>query len=292
MITTEGKIITVSTKINAPEEKVWEYWTHPMHIIHWNYASDDWHTTMAQNNVIVGGKFNCRMEAKDGSFGFDFTGTYTKVERNKLIEETLDDGRKVQISFTKEGNSTLITESFEAEDTNPLEMQKDGWQAILGNFKKYVEASGKMDLLHFDVSIDANVEKVYQNMIDEDKWKEWTAEFNPESQFEGSWTKGSKMLFLGMDKDGKMGGMVARIKENIPNRFVSIEYNGVIQNGKEVTSGPEVDQWVGGLENYTFTDMNGKTLLSIDADANHSYHSYFMETWPKALKKLKSMCEG
>jgi len=131
--------ITIEATVNAPVEKVWEYFTKPEHVVKWNNASDDWHTTKAENDLQPGGKFSFRMEAKDGSFGFDFGGVYTNVETNKTIEYTLGDGRKVKADFSTNGNGSFISETFEAEDTHSIEMQKNGWQAILNNFKKYVE---------------------------------------------------------------------------------------------------------------------------------------------------------
>ncbi|HLK27463.1 MAG TPA: SRPBCC family protein [Puia sp.] len=133
--------ITVEAVVNAPVEKVWRYWTEPAHIIKWCNASDDWHAPRAENDVKAGGKFLTRMEAKDGSFGFDFGGVYDAVTKTEYIEYTMGDGRKVQIGFSSEGNSTNVVETFEAENQNPVEMQKAGWQAILNNFKKYVEAN-------------------------------------------------------------------------------------------------------------------------------------------------------
>ena len=132
--------ITVQTTVNAPVEKLWEYFTSPGHIIKWNNASDDWHTPNAENDLRTGGKFVYRMEARDGSFGFDFGGEYDKVEVNKTIEYTIGDGRKVNVSFSGDGNTTTVTETFEAESTNPVEMQRGGWQAILDNFKRYAES--------------------------------------------------------------------------------------------------------------------------------------------------------
>ena len=131
--------ITIEATINAPVEKVWKFWTEPEHIKQWNNASDDWHTPKAENDLRVGGKFSSRMEAKDGSFGFDFGGVYDKVKTNELIAYTLGDDRKVKIIFTSQGNSTKVTEAFEAESENAIDLQKTGWQAILNNFKKYTE---------------------------------------------------------------------------------------------------------------------------------------------------------
>ena len=121
------KTITVEAAIVAPIEKVWKYWTEPQHITQWNNASEDWHTPHAENDLKEGGRFTSRMEAKDGSFGFDFGGTYTLVETNKQIEYTLDDGRKVSINFTSQGNETTVVETFEAENMNSIELQKGGW---------------------------------------------------------------------------------------------------------------------------------------------------------------------
>lgn len=139
MTTGNNVKITVKTSVNAPVVKVWEYWTEPKHITQWNNASDDWHTPVAENDLTVGGKFLTRMEAKDGSFGFDFGGIYDEVKLNEVISYTMGDGRKVTITFKSQGNETEVIETFDAETTNPIEMQQAGWQAILDNFKKYAE---------------------------------------------------------------------------------------------------------------------------------------------------------
>ena len=140
----EKTIITVRTTIYAPVEKVWNLWTDPVHIIHWNFASDDWHTPKAENDLRAGGRFLARMEAKDGSAGFDFTGKYSKVEQNRQLEYIMDDGRNVQVLFIPQGNVTTVMEAFEAEQTNPDGMQQEGWQAILDNFREYVEKFAKL----------------------------------------------------------------------------------------------------------------------------------------------------
>ena len=133
--------ITVENTVNAPVQKVWEFWSSPEHIVNWCSASDDWHTPKAENDLRTGGTFSSRMEAKDGSFGFDFGGVYNEVKTNELIEYTIGDGRKVKITFTTVGAETKIVETFEAENTHPIEMQRGGWQAILDNFKKYTESN-------------------------------------------------------------------------------------------------------------------------------------------------------
>lgn len=133
--------VTVSATINAPVEKVWKLWTTPENIMEWNSASPDWHTPRAENDLRVGGRFASRMEAKDGSFGFDFGGTYNTVNEYQQIAYTMDDDRKVDIHFTTESGTTKVTETFEAEETNPVDMQQSGWQAIMDNFKKYAETN-------------------------------------------------------------------------------------------------------------------------------------------------------
>ena len=131
--------IHVSSLINASLAKVWEAWTTPEDILNWNAASEDWHTTRASNDLRVGGQFSSRMEAKDASMGFDFTGTYTQVIDRQLIEYVIADGRKVTITFTQTDNGVEVSEHFEAENQHPAEMQRQGWQSILDNFTRYVE---------------------------------------------------------------------------------------------------------------------------------------------------------
>jgi uncharacterized protein YndB with AHSA1/START domain len=138
---TGNKTITVETTVHTPVEKVWGYWTEPQHITKWSKASEDWHVPNAENDLRVGGRFLTRMEAKDGSFGFDFNGVYDEVRINEFISYTIEDGRKVTITFISQENDTKVIEAFEAETTNSIEMQKAGWQAILDNFKKYSEIS-------------------------------------------------------------------------------------------------------------------------------------------------------
>ena len=139
MSTENTNTITVHCDIKAPIEKVWRYYTEPAHIMHWNFASDDWHTPRTTNDLKVGGHFTIRMESKDGSFGFDFTGQYTTIIPNKFIAYTLEDGRKVTVSFSKDGSITHVYETFETETMHTAEQQRAGWQAILDNLKKYTE---------------------------------------------------------------------------------------------------------------------------------------------------------
>jgi uncharacterized protein YndB with AHSA1/START domain len=132
-------MITVQNTINASIDKVWEFWTQPEHIKNWSFASAEWHTPYAENDLREGGKFKSTMAAKDGSMSFDFGGEYTLVEKNKAIEYVMEDGRKVEITFTETPDGVEIIESFDPETQNSDEMQQGGWNAILDNFKSYVE---------------------------------------------------------------------------------------------------------------------------------------------------------
>lgn len=132
--------IKIDITILAPVEKVWDYYNDPEHIVKWNFAHESWECPSSENDLRVGGKFNNRMEAKDGSFGFDFVGIYDEVVENELIRYHMEDGRKVEIIFEKSDESTTkVKISFDPETQNSVEMQREGWYAILNNFHKYVE---------------------------------------------------------------------------------------------------------------------------------------------------------
>ena len=131
--------ITVQTKINSSIDQVWECWTLPKHVMHWNFASDDWCCPAATTDLQVGAEFHYTMAAKDDSFSFDFWGTYDQIVIQKLLAITLGDGRKLTITFEDTNNGILVTEQFDPESENPVELQQAGWQQILDNFKKYVE---------------------------------------------------------------------------------------------------------------------------------------------------------
>ncbi len=133
--------ITIEAAVNAPIEKVWERFTGPDHITKWNFASDDWQCPWAKNDLRVGGKYAARMEAKDGSFGFEFEATYDVVKNREELTYTMGDGRKATTLFRSSGATTHVETTFDAESENSAEMQKGGWQAILDNFKKYAEAN-------------------------------------------------------------------------------------------------------------------------------------------------------
>ena len=133
------QLITVQSNIQAPIQKVWEYFTNPQHVINWNFAMPEWHCPSATNQLEVGGEFHYTMSARDNSMSFDFWGTYQKIEKEKNIEILLGDGRSMLVTFEMTDISTIITEKFEPEKENPVELQEAGWQIILDNFKRYIE---------------------------------------------------------------------------------------------------------------------------------------------------------
>jgi uncharacterized protein YndB with AHSA1/START domain len=133
--------ITIQATVAAGRKKAWDFYTQPEHITKWNFASDDWQCPVASNDMRVGGKYSARMEAKDGSFGFDFEAIYKEIVAGERFTYLIADGRQVDVTFSSRSDTTEVTVTFDAEAINPLEMQRAGWQAILDNFKKYTESN-------------------------------------------------------------------------------------------------------------------------------------------------------
>lgn len=148
-----------------------------------------------------------------------------------------------------------------------------------------------MERLSYSVNIDCPVDKVYETMLDKKHYKTWTSVFNPASRYEGTWEEGSIIRFYGEDENGNTGGMVSKIRQNIPNRYISIEHIGMINDGKEVTEGKEVEEFAGALENYRFREKDDGTELIVEFDTKESWKEYFATTWPIALQNLKQVCE-
>lgn len=151
-----------------------------------------------------------------------------------------------------------------------------------------------MKKLQFKKEINASAQKVYETMLglkDKTTYEEWTSAFNPSSTYEGSWEKGSKIHFVGMDENGKKGGMVSEIEEHQPAQYISIRHFGVLDGDTEVTTGEQVEKWAGGHENYSFTENNGITTVTVDMDSIDEYLDYFKNIYPTALDKLKEISE-
>lgn len=148
-----------------------------------------------------------------------------------------------------------------------------------------------MKKLHFNIFIEAPVQAVWDTMLDLRTYREWTSVFNEDSHYKGSWDEGAKMLFLGKDADGNKSGLVSVIATNRKHEYVSIKHIGLVENGKQITSGEAVDQWAPAYENYTFTAVDGGTELQIDTDTDENFVHLFKELWPKALELLKYLAE-
>lgn len=149
-----------------------------------------------------------------------------------------------------------------------------------------------MNKLNFSIVINSPKEKVWNTMLEDATYRQWTRAFNEGSYYKGDWSKGSKMLFLGPDPNtGKEGGMVSRIKENRLHEYISIEHLGIVHDGIEDTTSDAVKPWAGSLENYTFKEADGKTELLVDIDINDEYKEIFNDMWPRALQKLKELAE-
>ena len=149
-----------------------------------------------------------------------------------------------------------------------------------------------MERITYSININCPVSKTYETMLDPEHYKTWTAVFNPASRYEGSWEEGSKIRFIGEDKEGNTGGMLSRIKRNIPNEFISIEHYGILEGDKEITEGEKVKAFAGALENYTFKEKDGGTEVIVEFDVDKEWKKYFSTTWPNALQKLKEVCEA
>lgn len=279
--------IPVEATLSAPVNQVWTAYTSPRHIVKWNAASEDWHSPHATNELEPGGSFSYRMEAKNGSMGFDFEGVFQEVKPNEFLSYVISDGRKAEVTFQTHQDKTTVKVLFEAEKMNSEELQRQGWQAILDHFKSYVEGF-QQDSLHFEISIEAPVNKVFTLMLEDKSYREWTYPFSPGSHYKGSWEKGSKILFLA---ENGIDGMVSRIADRIENQYISIEHLGFLAKGEEITSGPEIEAFAGVTENYTFINLGEKTKLMVDMESGGEYRDHFLKIWPQALEVLKQICE-
>ena len=149
-----------------------------------------------------------------------------------------------------------------------------------------------MEKMHFSTTINAPRKRVWDTMLQDDTYRVWTSAFNPKgSWYEGDWSRGSKIRFLGPDEDGKLGGMVGRIKENRSYEYVSIEHVGLIQDGNEDTTSEMIKKWAPAFENYTLKEKDGVTELLVDMDIDEEHKKMFEEKWPAALQKLKQLAE-
>ncbi len=282
----EAVKISVETLVNAPVEKVWDAWNDPIDITKWNQASPDWHCPHAENDLRVGGKLKSRMEAKDGSFGFDFEAVYDEVVEHKKITYTMGDGRQATSSFEKLDNDTKVTTVFDAETENSVELQQNGWQAILNSFKQYVESRKE---LHFSIDIHAGKQKVWETMLQPDTYKIWTNAAWPGSRYDGEWKQGARIKFMGEED----AGTLALIEVCNPYDYLFARHVALINSdGSLDTSSEMAKEWTGAKEAYQFSEADGITSLKVFIETNEKWANMFEEGWPVALQKLKELCEN
>lgn len=277
--------IAIETMIKAPIEKVWNAYNDPIAITKWNQASPDWHCPYADNDLRKGGKLKSRMEAKDGSFGFDFEAVYDEVREYKKIAYTMGDGRQAITSFEKLDNATKIITVFDAETDNPLELQQTGWQAILNSFKLYIES--RKDL-HFSIAINAGKQKVWETMLQPATYKIWTDAAWPGSKYDGEWKQGARLKFTG----GGGGGTMALIEVCNPCDYLFARHIAIINSDGSLDTDSEMaKEWTGVKEAYQFTETDGVTTLEVFIETFEKWTNMFDEGWPIALEKLKELCE-
>lgn len=288
MTTTEKQTITIQASINAPVEKVWQLWTEPRHITQWSSPSPEWHTPRAESDFRKGGKFVSRMEAVDGSMGFDFGGEFDEIKTHELIGYTIGDGRKVVTTFESNGDTTEVTQTFEPESENSLEMQRGGWQAILDSFKRYAEYANIYVPQYFSRVINAPKKKVWDIMLNEETYKVWSGAAWPESFYEGVWKEGELLGFFNPERSGTK----VKLLKHRPYEFTLAEHVAVYDKGVEDTQSAVAKSWVGSRETYTFTEKDGKTTLDVVLYMTPEWQKIFATDWPKAIDKLKELCEA
>lgn len=258
-----------------------------------------------------------RYEGTDGTIGFVYTWESNKIGNGKQTVTNIIEGEKIEsqldFGFGEPANAYLSVEETSTGETlvkwgiwgkspypwNLFNLLFDAGQDFdqgLQNLKEILELqkTAAMEKLKFQIQINAPIEKVYKTMLGIDNiktYEQWTETFNATSTYEGNWEKGSKIRFVGTGENGKRGGMLSEVVENVPNQFVSVRHYGLVQNDQEITEDPEVEKWANGYENYSFEESNGTTTVTVDLDAIKDFVDYMNTSYPKALEKLKEICE-
>lgn len=247
-------MITVKTTVDASPETTWALYTNPVHVRQWNNASEDWITPIAENDLRKGGKLKYRMEAKDGSTGFDFEGTFDKVEPFEALDYTIADGRHVMVRFQPSGKYTTVQVSFEAESVHSRELQEQGWQAILVNFRRFVSYTNEFKPIQFAIKIQSPKQHVWTQMTAPDTYREWAGAAWPGSYFEGKWIEGSTISFFDKNRSGTKSILVL----HRPFDVSIAEHVACYDNGAEVADSDQARSWVGSKECYYFKEQMAK----------------------------------
>ena len=222
------------------------------------------------------------MEAKDGSFGFDFEAIYDEIKAGEGFTYSFGD-RKATVEFNSVGNQTEIKIVFDPENDNPIEMQKGGWQAILNSFKSYVE-NLKLEFkkVSFSIQINASKQKVWEALWSEANYGQWTSVFGEGNKAISDWNEGSKIQFVANDG----GGLFSIIEKNVINEQIIFKHLGELKNGEEIPN-----EWSGAREKYFLEEINGTTTLRVEMDTKEECTDYFNDAFPKALQIIKQISE-
>jgi uncharacterized protein YndB with AHSA1/START domain len=283
--------ISISQNIKASPSQVFESYLNPKDNQRWQNAGGGWSTGFVNIDAQNGGRFEAEFKAADGVNDFVFGGTFDQIIPNQKINYTMDDGRKSEVLFEEiSPNQTKVSINFEAENQNSAELQQQGWNQILVNFKTFVErkVNPKNAILVKNIEIKTSKEKVWETLLDQQSYQKWTAIFCEGSYYEGEMKLNNKIWFLSPGKSG----LSSLVKVLIPGFQVSFEHLGAVKNGVEDFESPEFLGWKGARETYTLTEKNGITNLEIYQDLTKTELEMFDKMWDKSLQKIKELSEN
>ncbi len=274
-------VIEIEVLIKNSLDKVWEYWTGQPFISQWYSASDDWWTPWVNQNFQVDQGFVYRMEARDGSMGFDFSGVFTEIVDHEKIVYVLEDGRKVLTTFEERDGRILLKQAFDAEDQNSAQMQKDGWQAILNHFKSFCE--GDQIEMSFRTVLGTNPNRVWEYLTLPRLYEEWAIAFSEQPKFVGQWVEGGTIDFI----DFQEGGTRVQLDKVKPFEKLYMTHIAMIDGQAGIVEDhPEAPTWVGTKENYDLELVGKETILTIHIMCHPKYVDYLRNSWEKAVKLM------
>lgn len=273
--------ITIGVQIEKQVDIVWSYWTKAAHIKHWYFASEDWWVPWVEQQFEVGHKFIYRMASKDGKMGFDFTGRYTDIKANESITYVLEDDREVITTFEVIDDTVYLKQVFETEDDSSAEMQKQGWQAILNQFKGYTES----DWIRFTLQkhMETTPEVVYHYLTDNDKYMSWAHVFSDDSKFYGDWVEGGEITFV----DHRESGTVALVENIIPNELIHMKHIKLLKGDSLDETSDEALIWIGTLERYELHKSEDGVLVDVMIECHESYVGFIRDSWIEALNEIE-----
>lgn len=286
--------ITISTTIQASPKQVFDTYLNPEDNKRWNIAGGGWSTGNANIEPVVGGRSEVEYKSDNGKNDFMFGGTFTEIIPNSKISYTMAfpgiPDRNAEVLFTEIDGSTKVMIIFDGEDQNSEERQKEGWSAILANFKRHVErkANSKNAVILLNTTINASAKKIWHIMLDKDGYKNWTSAFCEGSYYEGEMKYNEKIRFLSPGGSG----LNSVVKVCIPFWQVSFEHLGAINKGVDDFDSPDFRGWKGARETYTLTEVDGVTNLEIYQEVNTQEDDVFTKMWEQAFVNIRKLAEG